>query len=125
MTPLSVWTDNVRLVMIVIGGVLLLLAAILALVRMSRGPTTLDRAVASDLIVGITIAALAMEEVVHQHVMTVPIMLVLALVGFAGPVAIARFVIDPSRTPNPDAPGAAAEQRDAGDAGDRSEEERP
>lgn len=113
MTVLSVWSDTAQLVLIAIGGALLLVAAILALVRMSRGPTTLDRAVASDVLIGIAMVGLAMEAVVNRHVMTVPIMLVLALVGFAGPVAIARFVVDPKRPSGND--GAAGQVEMTGD----------
>ena|GEM_PF-5870563 len=118
---MSAWSDNAQLIMISIGGVLLLLAAILALVRMSRGPTTLDRAVASDLVVGIAIAALAMEEVIHHHVMTVPIMLVLALVGFAGPVAIARFIVDPKKQQvDPSATAVKSPAKPSGEQADGS-----
>jgi len=98
-----------RLGLLLVAGVLLAVAALLGLVRMSRGPTTLDRVVASDLLVGVVIAGLAIEAAVNRHTTTAPIMLVLAAVGFAGPVAMARFIFDPSP---PERPGAADEGHD-------------
>lgn len=69
-------------------------AAVLVLIRMARGPSTLDRVVSTEVLVNIVIAGLAMEAVVNRHHTTLPIMLVLALLGFAGSVSMARFVAD-------------------------------
>lgn len=69
-------------------------AAVLVLIRMSRGPSTLDRVVSTELLVNIVIAGLAVEAVVNRHHTTLPIMLVLALLGFTGSVSMARFVAD-------------------------------
>jgi multicomponent Na+:H+ antiporter subunit F len=44
--------------------------------------------------VAVVIAGLALEAIVNDHATTLPIMLVLSLLGFAGSVAIARFVAD-------------------------------
>jgi multicomponent Na+:H+ antiporter subunit F len=61
---------------------------------MSKGPRTLDRVVAADVTIAIVIAALATEAMVHRHTTTLPVILVLALVGFVGSLSIARFVSD-------------------------------
>ncbi len=50
-------------VIIVIGVVLLGVAAGLTLVRMARGPSTLDRVVAADVMIAVVIAGLAMEAI--------------------------------------------------------------
>ena len=85
---------TVVVVMVGIGAVLLLAAATLTVARMARGPSSLDRVVAADVLVAVVIAALAAEAVVNDHSTTLPVMLVLSLLGFAGAVSIARFVAE-------------------------------
>ncbi|MFT4164686.1 MAG: monovalent cation/H+ antiporter complex subunit F [Microlunatus sp.] len=85
-------------VIIMIGVVLLGAAMALTLVRMTRGPSTLDRVIAADVVVAIVIAALAMEAAHNHHTTTIPIMLVLSLLGFAGALSMARFAADRDRT---------------------------
>jgi multicomponent Na+:H+ antiporter subunit F len=67
------------------------LAALLLVIRVSLGPTTLDRAVALDVLVAVTICGLALEAAVNRHSTTLPILVVLSLVGFVGSVSVARF----------------------------------
>ena len=55
------------------------------------GPTLLDRAVAVDMLVAIAICALALEAALHRHTHTLPLLVVLTLLGFVGSVAVARF----------------------------------
>lgn len=81
-------------VIIVIGVVILGVAAGLTLVRMARGPSTLDRVVAADVIIAVVIAGLAMEASLNHHATTLPIMVVLSMLGFAGSLSMARFVAD-------------------------------
>ena len=85
-------------VIIMIGVVFLGAAMALTLVRMTRGPSTLDRVIAADVVVAIVIAALAMEAAHNHHTTTIPIMLVLSLLGFAGALSMARFAADRDRT---------------------------
>ena len=68
-------------VIIVIGVIFLAGAMVMTLIRMSRGPSTLDRVVAADVVVAVVIAALAMEAAMNHHTTTLPIMLVLSLLG--------------------------------------------
>jgi len=82
------------LVMVSIGAVLLTIAAALTVMRMSRGPSSLDRVVAADVLVAVVIAGLALEAIYNDHTTTLPVILVLSLLGFAGSVSIARFVAD-------------------------------
>ncbi|NLT29073.1 MAG: sodium:proton antiporter [Propionibacterium sp.] len=81
-------------VFIVLAGAVLLAAAVLTVIRLSKGPSSLDRIIASDVMVGIVIAGLAIEAAVNHHATTYPVMVVLSLVGFAGAVGMARFVGD-------------------------------
>jgi multicomponent Na+:H+ antiporter subunit F len=82
------------MVMVAAGALMLAVAAGLTVARMSRGPSSLDRVVAADVLIAVVIAALALEAIVNDHGTTLPVMLVLSLLGFAGSVSIARFVAD-------------------------------
>lgn len=66
-------------------------AALLLVVRIARGPTMLDRVVALDVLVAVVICGLALEAAVRRHTTTLPILVVLSLLGFVGSVSIARF----------------------------------
>jgi multicomponent Na+:H+ antiporter subunit F len=66
-------------------------AALLLVTRISWGPTMLDRVVALDVLVAVVICGLALEAAVHRHTTTLPILVVLSLLGFVGSVSVARF----------------------------------
>jgi multicomponent Na+:H+ antiporter subunit F len=87
------------LIMVGLGAVLLVGAATLTIARMARGPSSLDRVVAADVLVAVVIATLAAEAIVNDHATTLPVMLVLSLLGFAGAVSIARFVAERDLAP--------------------------
>lgn len=78
---------------VVLSGCLVVLglSAVLLVIRMTLGPTTLDRAIALDAIVTILICALALEAAINQHTTSLPILLVLTMMGFVGSVTVARF----------------------------------
>lgn len=67
-------------------------AAALALVKIVVGPSILDRAVASDVLLTLVLCVLGAEMAINQHTRTLPIMLVIAAVGVFGSIAIARYV---------------------------------
>jgi len=66
-------------------------AALLLVWRIVLGPTMLDRAVALDVLVSVFICGLAVDAAIRRDTTTLPILLVLTLLGFVGSVAIARF----------------------------------
>jgi multicomponent Na+:H+ antiporter subunit F len=70
---------------------LLAAAALLLVARISMGPTMLDRIVALDVLAAVVICGLALEAAVHRHTTTLPILVVMSLLGFVGSVSIARF----------------------------------
>lgn len=78
-------------VVLVLCGALLAAAAALVLVRLERGPTMLDRTIALDTFTAILIGAFVLVAVATRRTDIVPILAVLALVGFVGSVTIARF----------------------------------
>lgn len=88
---------------LLISVAMLSVAAVCTVARMTMGPTLLDRAVALDMFVAIGICALATEAALNRHTNTLPILLVLTLLGFVGSVSVARFTqgsndIDAERT---------------------------
>jgi multicomponent Na+:H+ antiporter subunit F len=67
-------------------------AALLTLWRIIRGPSILDRAVASDVLLTEVMCVLGADMVINHHTKTLPVLLVIAAVGVFGSIAIARFV---------------------------------
>jgi|SRR5690625_1096681 len=76
---------------LIVCGVLLTGAALIVLLRLERGPSTLDRIVAMDGLVAVIIAMLTIISAWRGRTDLVVILVVLASVGFVGSVTIARF----------------------------------
>ncbi|WP_265520172.1 monovalent cation/H+ antiporter complex subunit F [Oerskovia flava] len=72
-------------------GILLAIGATCAIVRAERGPSMLDRTVALDVFTTTLVGAIALEAAWSRRTETIPILVVLSLVGFVGSVTIARF----------------------------------
>ena len=67
------------------------IAALLVVVRITRGPTMLDRAIAFDVLVSIAIGGIVVQAATDRTADAVPLMLIVTLLGFVGSVSIARF----------------------------------
>lgn len=76
------------LVIMVVFGI----AAILTIVRIVRGPSILDRAVASDVLLTEVLCVLGAEMAINGHTRTIPVMLIIAAIGVFGSISVARFV---------------------------------
>ncbi|MEL4358897.1 MULTISPECIES: monovalent cation/H+ antiporter complex subunit F [unclassified Luteococcus] len=74
------------------SGIMLTVAALLALVRMVVGPTVLNRALANDVLVAVIVCVLGLEAVITDDTSTLPILITVSLLGFVSTVAISRFV---------------------------------
>ncbi|SDY50738.1 multisubunit sodium/proton antiporter, MrpF subunit [Micromonospora pattaloongensis] len=92
-------------VVVVTVAALLLAAALLTLVRIVRGPSLLDRVVATDVLLAVIVAALGAEAALNRHATTLPILVVLAILGFVGSVSVVRFAVRPPDGPDTDARG--------------------
>jgi multicomponent Na+:H+ antiporter subunit F len=68
------------------GGVLL------ALVRLALGPSLLDRVVATDALLVIISAGLAVYAALTRNPTVVPVLVVVSLLGFVGSVSVARYI---------------------------------
>ncbi|SCF37683.1 multisubunit sodium/proton antiporter, MrpF subunit [Micromonospora matsumotoense] len=78
-------------VLAIVLTVLLSTTALLALARIYRGPSLLDRVIAADLLLAAMLGAVGAEAAVNRHATTLPVLVVLSLLGFVGSVALVRF----------------------------------
>lgn len=75
-------------VVVVLFGV----GAIAAVYRIIRGPSLMDRVVASDVLVATVMCVLGAEMAINRHTDTLPVLLVLAVFAVVGSVSAARFL---------------------------------
>ena len=66
--------------------------ALLALVRLALGPSLLDRVVATDVLLVIVSAGLAVYVALARDPTVVPVLVVVALLAFVGSVSVARYI---------------------------------
>ena len=66
--------------------------ALLALVRLARGPSLLDRVVATDVLLVIISAGLAVYAGLARDPTVVPVLVVVSLLAFVGSVSVARYI---------------------------------
>jgi multicomponent Na+:H+ antiporter subunit F len=86
----TVWT---------IAAVMLAAAATITMIRLLAGPTTLDRLVALDTLVAVTMCAIGTWAAFSLDTTVTYGLTALALISFVGSVSVARF-----RVPDPDKP---------------------
>jgi len=68
------------------------LAGMLCVLRIIRGPSLADRIVASDTLVLVVVSGLGVSIVQTRSGTYVTLLVVMALVGFAGTAFLARFI---------------------------------
>lgn len=79
----------------IVQGVAVALFAVgslLALYRLLRGPTILDRMIASDVLLTTLMLAVGADMVINGHTRTVPVVLALAATAIFATIAVARYV---------------------------------
>lgn len=86
------------IVVAAVVAVLLTAAIAMALTRIVRGPSTLDRIVATDVLLAITTCAIATEAAYTRDATGLPILLGLSLLGAVGSIAVGRFADAATRT---------------------------
>ena len=72
--------------------VMLALAALVAFVRVVRGPTLPDRVVAIDLIGVLIVGVIVVEAAATGNQAFLDVAIVIALISFVGTIAYARYV---------------------------------
>lgn len=73
------------------AAVLLAISAVLAVIRMVRGPSVLDRIMASDVVVTVLLLTMGVEMVIDANLRTLPVMLALAATASISTIAVARY----------------------------------
>lgn len=81
--------------------VLLVVAGLLSLPRLRRGPTTFDRAVALDVAAAAAVGLVAVTMALNRTVELLPLLVVLASVSFISSTTIARFAPSEREEPAP------------------------
>ena len=79
-------------VIFIITSVLFTIAALLTVYRIVRGPSILDRVIASDVLLTTLLLVIGAEMVINGHTRTIPLMVVLAATAVFGTIAVARYV---------------------------------
>lgn len=80
--------------------IMLFIDVLLTIIKLVRGPSVLNRALAADLLVSTLICAIGAEMVLSRHSWSLPLLVTLALVAFVGTVAVSRFVARDSDSDN-------------------------
>lgn len=75
----------------VIAGVVLLISTALAVYRLLRGPSTLDRLVAIEMVMALVLCGLGTWAAYTKDSTVVPAIVALALLGFIGSISVVRF----------------------------------
>lgn len=77
--------------------------ALAAVVRIVRGPTILDRMIASDVLLTTLVLAVGADMVLRGHTDTIPLMTVIAATAVLATIVVARYVRRRARLPEPSA----------------------
>ncbi len=75
-----------------VAQIVLAIAAVVTVVRIVRGPSLADRMIALDLLLILVAGALGIESARTGTTDLVPVIVVVALVAFAGTLVVARFI---------------------------------
>ncbi|SBN61960.1 multisubunit sodium/proton antiporter, MrpF subunit (TC 2.A.63.1) [Curtobacterium sp. 9128] len=100
---------------ILIAVVLALLGAtlLLAVFRIVRGPTILDRMIGSDMVLTTVLVVIAAAMVIRQDLAGIPVLVVIAATSVFATIAVARAVT-PSSDPSDDGADVTTPERRQG-----------
>jgi multicomponent Na+:H+ antiporter subunit F len=77
---------------VIITSAMLSLAGFMTLVRLLRGPTTLDRIIAIDALLVIIVCQLGVTAAYTKDSTIVPVLIVVALLGFIGSSSVSTLL---------------------------------
>lgn len=86
----------------------LTITALFALIRIVRGPTILDRMIASDVLLTTLILAVGTDMVLRNHLDGIPMMTAIAATAVLATIVVARYVKRRGRVRVPAGSGEAA-----------------
>lgn len=76
----------------IIAGTMFGVGALLAAIRLLRGPTQIDRAVALDVLLAILVGVIVLTAAVSGSSITLVIAVVVSLLGFLGSASLAKLL---------------------------------
>lgn len=82
----------VMLAILIAAGLGFTVTALACLVRIVRGPTILDRMIASDVLLTTLMLVVGTDMVVRGHTASIPLMTVIAATATFATIVVARFV---------------------------------
>lgn len=94
----------VNAALLIAAGAGLTVTALAAIIRIVRGPTILDRMVASDVLLTTLMLAVGADMVARGHTDTIPLMTVIAATSTLATIVVARFVKRRAEQPAPPQP---------------------
>ncbi|MCU4296003.1 sodium:proton antiporter [Brevibacterium permense] len=95
--------------LVIAGSVLLAASVVIALFRIVRGPSILDRMIGTDVVLAAIMCGLGGYMALSDRTDLLPVLIVLAMLGFVGSVSVSRYVSkSDSMTPGAEA-GALSE----------------
>ncbi len=77
---------------VVLSSAMLVLAVVLAFIRLLRGPSLPDRVVAFDLMTSVAVGIIVLYAIAAKETVFLDVAVVLALISFLGTVAFARYL---------------------------------
>ncbi len=90
--PLAGWLRSLEHPVLLIFIVVIAIGIILCIIRMVKGPTAADRAVALDTATIVTVALLVLLGFIFDRYIYLDVSLVYSIISFVGIIAIARFL---------------------------------
>ena len=78
--------------LVIVASVLLAASAVIALYRIVRGPSILDRMIATDVVLASIMCGLGGFMALSGRTDLLPVLIVLAMLGFVGSVSVSRYV---------------------------------
>lgn len=79
-------------VLIAVASMLLAVSAIVAVYRIVRGPSILDRMIGTDVVLAAIMCGLGGYMALSHRTDLLPVLIVLAMLGFVGSVSVSRYV---------------------------------
>ena len=77
---------------VIISSILIFFSIVFGIIRLAKGPDTVDRVVAIDLLTIVTIALIALLAHQAERYIYLDVALVYGLLSFLGVLAVARFL---------------------------------
>jgi multicomponent Na+:H+ antiporter subunit F len=84
--------DNIAFVIYNIAAVLAILSILISFIRLIKGPSIADRAVALDVMTIIAVSLIVYISAISGRIIYLDVAMIYALISFLGVVAIARYL---------------------------------